>query len=266
MTKYMKLTILILIFLALGIYSVFIEPNRLVITHYTIPNQELHGIKIAFPSDIHIRPHQGKKLARIVKLVNEQKPDIILSAGDFVSGHTKRSTMPIEDIAKGLSKMKSKYGIYTVLGNHDGWYGNARITKALEQNGISVLENENLKLNINGKTVYLAGVEDMMTGNPDIEKALNNTKAPTILLSHTPDIFPLIEENVDLVLAGHTHGGQIRIPLIGPIFTASRYHDKYAKGLIEENGQKMIVSTGIGESILPIRFNCPPEIVIIEFE
>ena len=266
MTKKLKLIILILICFALGIYSVFIEPNKLIVTHYTIQDKELSGIKIAFPSDFHIRPYQAKRLEKVVDLVNAENPDIILSAGDYVAGHTKRATMPIEDIAKNLSKMKSKYGFYTVLGNHDGWYGQEKLTKALEQNGIKVLGNESLKLNINGKTVYLAGIEDMMTGNADIQKALSETKTPTILLSHTPDIFPKVWENVNLTLAGHTHGGQVRIPLIGPIFTASRYGDKYAKGYIEENEKKMIVSTGIGTSIFPIRFNCLPEIIIIEFK
>ena len=86
------------------------------------------------------------------------------------------------------------------------------------------------------------------------------------MLTHTPDMFPKVPDDVNLTLAGHTHGGQIRIPFLGPIFTASIHRDKYSKGFIEENEKKMIVTTGIGVSILPIRFNCPPEIVVIEFE
>ena len=252
--------------LILTAYSLFVEPNRLVVTHYVISDKELSGIRIAFLSDFHIKPYQEKRLERIVELVNTENPDIILSVGDFVAGHTHNSTMPIENIAKYLSKMKSKYGFYTTLGNHDGWYGSEKITKALEQNGIHVLANENLKLNIDGKTIYLAGIEDMMTGNADIQSTLSKTQTPAILLSHTPDIFPKVWENVSLTLAGHTHGGQIRIPLLGSIFTASKYGNKYAKGYIVERGKKIIITTGIGVSVLPIRFNCLPEIVIINFQ
>ena len=96
-------------------------------------------------------------------------------------------------------------------------------------------------------------------------KALGTIDKPAILLSHTPDIFPKVPKSVNITLAGHTHGGQVRIPIFGPIFTASAYHDKYAKGLIIEKGKKLITTTGIGVSILPIRFNCLPEVVVIEF-
>lgn len=134
-------------------------------------------------------------------------------------------------------------------------------------NGIKVLANENISIPINNKTVYIAEVEDLMTGHSNIYQALENTKTPVILLTHTPDIFPKLQSSVNLVLAGHTHGGQVRLPLLGPIFTASSYGDKYAKGLtIAKNGNKMITTKGIGTSILPIRFNCVPEIIVIEFE
>ena len=173
----------------------------------------------------------------------------------------------IEEIAQDLSKIKSKHGFYTVLGNHDGWYGNERIKKALTTNGIKVLDNENATVNINNKKVYIAGVEDIMTGKPNISLALKNTNQPTIFLTHSPDMFPDVPKGVNLTLAGHTHGGQIRIPIIDtPIFTASKYYDRYCKDLIVENGKKMIVSRGIGVSIIPVRFNCVPELVIIEFE
>lgn len=140
-----------------------------------------------------------------------------------------------------------------------------------------MLTNSNVKLNIKGKTLYIAGIEDLMTGAPNVYQSLEKTglgigddekgkRAPIIMLSHTPDTFPKIPQEVNLTLAGHTHGGQIRIPLLGPIFTASSYHDKYAKGLITENGKKLFVTRGIGVSILPFRFNCVPEINVINFE
>lgn len=266
MKKFLKYWILILIILLLGIYSIFVEPNMINVIHYSIKDEQLSGIKVVFVTDFHIKPFEKKRLERIVDMVNSQNPDIVLSVGDFVCGHLKSTTMPIEDIAKTLGKIYSKSGFYTVLGNHDAWYGNKRITKALQKNKITVLNNSNIKTVIKNKSLYIAGVEDMMWGNPDLDRAFAGTKNPIIFLTHTPDMFPELEQNVNLTLAGHTHGGQIRIPLIGPIFTASKYGDKYAKGLIEKDGRKLIVSTGLGTSILPLRFNCRPEIVVIDFE
>ena len=122
-----------------------------------------------------------------------------------------------------------------------------------------------MKLNIKGKEFYIVGIEDMITGEADLYKAIGTIDKPAILLSHTPDIFPKVPKSLNLTLSGHTHGGQVRIPFFGPIFTASDYQDKYAKGLIIEKDKKLITTTGIGVSIFPIRFNCSPEIVVIEF-
>ena len=264
MKKYLLKTLFIITLLLAG-YSYFIEPNKLEVTNYTIQDKELSGVKIVFASDFHIKPNQQKRLEQIANIINAQNPDLVVSAGDYVSGHTQESTMHPKQIAEELSKVKTKYGFYTTLGNHDGWYDRWYIKELLEKQNIKVLNNKNVKLNINGKDIYIAGVEDMMTAFPNIEDALRGTKSPTILLTHTPDVFPDVPKNVNLTLAGHTHGGQVRLPVIGPIFTASSYGNKYAIGLIEENGKKLITTRGIGVSILPFRFNCPPEIVIIEF-
>ena len=249
-----------------GFYCVFIEPNMLTLNHYTIQNEQLQNIKIVFVSDFHVSSSDKKRLDKIIQKINAEKPDIVLSVGDYVNGHKHDSTMPIEDIAKSLAQIKSKYGFYTTLGNHDGWYGNDRIKQAFEQNGITVLANGNTGVNISDKMIYIAGVEDLGTGKPDIKKAVNNTLSPVILLTHNPDIFPDVPDFVTLTLAGHTHGGQIRIPFFGPIKTYSKYGAKYAYGYIAENNKQMIVTKGIGTSILPIRFNCMPEIVIIDFK
>ena len=263
--KNLKFIIFIFLFILLGCYSIFIEPNKLEVNYYKIQDTQLKGIKIVFVSDFHIKPHQQKRLDKVIDLINAENPDLVLSVGDFVSGHNEKMTMPIEDIAKALGTVKSKYGFYTTLGNHDGWYNSERITKVLEDNGIKVLANENISLQLNDQKFYIAGVEDFMTGKPNIYEALDGTKSPTILLTHSPDMFVKVPEDINLTLAGHTHGGQVRIPFIGPIFTASNFGDKYTKGLIEEEGKKLITTTGIGTSIFPVRFNCFPEIVVIEF-
>ena len=291
MKTWNKILFIVLILALVG-YSYFIEPNQLEVNKYVVQNEQLKGVKIVFASDFHVKPYGQKRLDKIVELINAENPDLVLSSGDYVCGHTRHSTMPIEDIAKTLGKVKTKYGFYTTLGNHDGWYGTDEITTNLEQNGIKVLSNSNKEINIRGQKLYIAGVEDFDTGNPEIYRALdgvsvdknNRYNAPVIMLSHTPDLFPKMPTDIILMLAGHCHGGQIRIPFLGPIFTASRYGDKYSKGWKQEqNGQSIEVDTskpiklqkdiktlfvtrGIGVSILPFRFNCPPEINVIEFE
>ena len=120
--KNLFLKTLLIIGLLLAGYSYFIEPNKLEVTNYTIQDKELSGIKIVFASDFHIKPYGQKRLEKVVETINAQNPDVVVSAGDFVCGHTEYSTMHPEKIAEGLSKVKSKHGFYTSLGNHDGWY------------------------------------------------------------------------------------------------------------------------------------------------
>lgn len=254
--KLFFITVLLLI-----IWSACIEPNIITVNKVQINDEQLRGTKIVFASDLHIKPHESIRLKRTVNIINKQNADIILLGGDYVNGHNKGNSMTIQDIAQGLAKLQSKYGTFAVIGNHDGWQGKEEAIKALKDNNINVLVNENKKA---GK-IYIAGVDDMQTGNPDIYQALKGVNAPVILLSHTPDIFPKVPDTVNLTLAGHLHCGQIRFPGIGPIILPSKFGKKYAEGLIIEKGKKMFVSLGLGCSILPIRFNCPPEIVVIEF-
>ncbi len=258
--------ILFLIFcLFFLIYCVVIEPNRLEITTYQIQDKSLANIKIVMAGDLHIKQYQSKKLDKIVDKINAQNPDIILLVGDYVSGHVENFTLPIETIAAQLGKLSAKYGTYCVLGNHDWWANGEKMTRELEKNNIKVLANSNVKVNIDGKDIYIAGVEDLNTRKPNVYHALKGAKNPTILLTHSPDLFPKIPESVNLTLAGHVHGGQIRIPFIGAVVIPSKYGNRYSQGLIAEKDKKMIVTRGIGTSILPLRFNCSPEIVVIEF-
>ena len=262
----MKKILIIIGILLLIIYSFCIEPNMLTVKNYSVHDSQLSGLKIVLVGDFHIKPNQEDRLQKVVELINEQNPDIVLSVGDFVNGHEEDMTMPIADIVKQLKNIKSKYGFYTVLGNHDWWIDGEGITDTLISSGIKVLANSNTKVNINGKYIYIAGVEDKTTRTPEIYSALENTKNPVILLTHSPDVFPKIPSNINLTLSGHVHGGQVRLPLLGALIVPSDYGNKYSLGLIEEKGKKMIVTKGIGNSILNARFNCVPEIVVIEFE
>lgn len=260
------LFIFLFIFTGMLAYCFYFEPNKLEVTQITLYDEELKGIKIVFASDFHIKPHQQKRLEKVVETINEQNADIVLSAGDYVSGHSEFLTMPINKIAKGLGNIKSKYGFYTSLGNHDKYLGAERIRTALEEYNITVLNNENIKVNIDGKEIYIVGIQYKHKNKKLINKALKGTKEPIIFLTHSPDEFYKIPNNVNLILAGHTHGGQVVLPFIGAILTGSIYRDRFLYGLKELDGKKIITTRGIGVSILPLRFNCPPEIMVIEFK
>lgn len=264
MKNYIILIIFIILCTTFLIWSIFIEPYKLEIKRYTIKDDQLKGLKIVFASDFHFKKNQTKQAENIIKIINNENADLVLLGGDFINGHKEKSSLPIKEIAHHFSKITSP--TYTVLGNHDYGAGNTKITKEFEQYKINVLSNNNKKVTVKNKTIYIAGVQDLQTGYPDINKALENTEKPTILLTHSPDIFPEILQDINLTLAGHVHGGQIRIPLLGAIIIPSKYGNKYSQGLIVENKQKMIVTKGIGTSILPLRFNCKPEIVVIKFE
>lgn len=250
---------LILIVLILFIWSFFIEPNILTVKNIKIKEPSLKGLKVVFASDFHIKSYEMFRLKKIVRTINSQNADIIILGGDYVNGHKKGSSMPIKDISKEFSNFKSKLGVYAVVGNHDGWQGKEEVIKELENNNINILFNSNKCF----EKFCIAGVDDLQTGTPEITKALENVKKPVILVSHTPDIMPDVPQNVNLTLAGHLHGGQIR--LNQAIITPSKYGKKYANGYLEENGKKIYTTKGLGTSILPIRFNCFPEIAVITF-
>lgn len=252
---------LILSFLLL-IYTIIIEPNILTVTRLKLFDKDLKGLKIVFASDFHFKPYEKYRLKKIVKKINEQNADIIILGGDYVNGHKKGASLDVNTIAYEFSKIRSKYGTYAVMGNHDGWQGKYEIIKAFENYGIKVLENSNADL----PEFTLAGVEDLQTGSPSVENALKgiNPSKPVILLSHTPDIIKDVPSHVKLNLAGHTHGGQVVLPTKGPLIVPSEFGTKYAYGWKEE--KNIFISRGLGTSILPIRFYCPPEIAVIEFD
>lgn len=251
--------IIICIIISFFIWSLFIEPYILTVKQIYIKDSELKGLKVVFASDLHIKPYEMFRLKKTVKKINKQNADIVLLAGDYVSGHKQKSSMPIEKIAKELKQIKSKFGTIGILGNHDCWAGKYEIKKALEENNIKILINENICFD----KFCIAGVDDMQTGEPDTEKALSNINKPVILLSHSPDIMPEVPEKVNLTLAGHLHGGQLRP---GRAFIVpSKYGNKYANGYLEEDNKKIYTSKGLGNSIVPMRFNCFPEIVVINF-
>ena len=243
----------------LFIWALLIEPNILTVKHLSLKCDELKGKRIVFATDLHIKPYEMARLKKLVKRINKQNPDIVLLGGDYVNGHRKGRSMPIQDIARELGNISAP--TIGIIGNHDGWQGKEEVIQVLAANGIKILDNENIKIG----ELYIAGLDDIQTGHADIEKALQNTHQPRIVLTHSPDTFPDLPQDITLVLAGHLHGGQIVIPFMKPLTVPSIYGNRYVYGLIEENNKKMFVSRGLGTSIIPMRFNCPPQIVVIDF-
>jgi uncharacterized protein len=203
---------------------------------------------------------------QIVTMTNSEKPDLIVLLGDYmVTDHFLKYTVKPEVIAMALKDLHASGGVFAVLGNHDWWYDGPRVRRALESVGIRVLDNEVTRVDTAEGSFWLAGLADVLTRPRNIEETLQQVPAgePNIVITHGPDLFPEIPSSVSLTLAGHTHGGQVNLPLVGRLIVPSNYGQRYAAGSVDENGKKLFVTTGIGTSFLPVRFRVPPEIAIL---
>jgi hypothetical protein len=253
-------------------WGFLIEPGRLVTHRQTIQidnwPQPLDGLRIAVLSDLHVDNWfiTEKKLRTIVERTDQLQPDLIVILGDYMSSNG-RVTHRVEPEVFGaiLKDLRAPLGVYSVLGNHDWWYGGMRVRAGLEHNGIKVLENEAAQLDVRGTSLWLVGLADLWTRPQRIAEAVAKVPEgqPLIALTHNPDIFPNVPQRVQLVLAGHTHGGQVRFPLIGPVVESSRYGDRWVRGHVFEDNHHLFVTTGIGTSIVPVRLGVPPEIVLL---
>ncbi|MGH7816060.1 MAG: metallophosphoesterase [Candidatus Binatia bacterium] len=258
--------------LGLGLWAFWLEPASLSNENHEIrlPNwpAACDGLRIAVLADLHVgSPFNGlDKLDGIVDLTLKAKPDLILLAGDYgihgVLGGTKVSP---EEIAKGLSRLAAPLGVFAVLGNHDWWEGAPRIERALESVSIPVLEDSSVLVKRGNCAFRLAGLSDYWEGPRNYRAALGKISAgtPAIALTHNPDAFPEIPKPVDLMIAAHTHGGQVYLPGLGRPIVPSKYGQRYAVGHIVENGRHLFVSPGLGTSIIPVRFLVPPEVSLL---
>lgn len=267
--------ILLVMVVAVGYYATQIEPYRLVVHEETLQlphwNKELNGFKIVAVSDIHGDGGvtNEARLHQIVEVINSQNPDIIVLLGDYVSevgeAHSQNLRMPIETVAENLKGLKARFGIYAAIGNHDWWYDEKKVRGAFENVGFKVLDNELASFQVRDKTVWIVGIEDFWKRRRvriDDLLALKIDKPENILaITHNPDSFEFTSDKISLVMAGHTHGGQVRFPIIGPPLAVAKR--KYTLGHVEENGRNLFVTTGVGVMGLSIRFGVPPEIVVL---
>ncbi len=269
--RYLRIIVYVLAGSA-AIWAFVIEPDRLITREYRLDlpgwPAKLSGLRIAAISDIHAgAPHiTREKLDRIVAEVNATKPDLVLIAGDFIAtGMIRWTKISPDEIARAIKGIHARFGTFAVLGNHDWWYDGADVRRSLEATGIRVLDDDVAVINVNGVAVSLMGIGDLWEGHPDLAGTLRKLPKDgiTIALTHNPDIFTKVPSQITLTIAGHTHGGQVAIPLIGRPIVPSGYGQRYAIGHIVEQGRHLFVTPGIGTSILPVRFRVPPEISLL---
>ena len=261
-----------MILAALAVYGFWLEPSSIALHRYdvAVADARLKGLKIAVISDLHGgAPYIDiAKIDRIVAMTNGAKPDLILLAGDY-AGHVLvvSHPLPIATIAGHLKPLSAPLGVYAVIGNHDRKVEGARyVATTLQDAGIPVLENRHLVLHGPHGDFDLVGLGDADTRASRPAVALEGVTGAALCFTHSPDIFPFLPKTCALTIAGHTHGGQVSLPLIGPLILPSHYWRRYAAGLIHEDGKTYFVSTGIGTSIIPVRLNVPPEISFLTLQ
>src|SRR5258706_3915139 len=184
------------------------------------------------------------KIERIVAETNATEPDVIVLLGDYVIQRLRFGRpIPIEPVAAALGKLHARLGVFAVLGNHDWWDDGVNMRRAFERAGIPVLDNEAVRREIDGRPVWIAGLADAMTRRPSWERALAGTGSdPVIAITHNPVPYRSMPEHPAILIAGHTHGGQVRLPFIGALITSRGIPNRWMFGHIAESGRDMFVS------------------------
>jgi predicted MPP superfamily phosphohydrolase len=241
------------------------EPGRLVERDYSValPHwpAQCDRLRVDVVADIHTgSPRNGvDKLDRVVRKLSASDSDVVILAGDYVilKVFLGKYVAP-EVVAAHLKPLLAHKRVYAVLGNHDWWKNGTRVRRALQSIGITVLENQSTEISLGQCRLWLAGVGDLWEGHPDIRRAFAGVTddAPVVAITHNPDIFPQMPARASLVIAGHTHGGQVNLLPGQP----SMRFGHYIAGPIFDHGRQLFVTPGIGTSILPFRFRVPPEI------
>ena len=225
--------------------------------------ENLRGLKIVHYCDIHCSQYTPKEnIDKAVQMINSVDADLVLLPGDFVP----RDVDYIYPCVESIKNIKAKYGVFASLGNHEEWTDPVLVTKVLTDNGIPVLRNAGMTLDIRGEKLNLLGVDDSWVGVADLDRALAMVPEGNfnLLMSHQPPFWDTSsKQGVDLTLAGHTHGGQFALQLIKGKISLGEFFHKYNEGLFEKDNSQLYVTTGFGFTGPPIRFNVPPEVVVI---
>ena len=265
-------------------YALAIEPGwRLVVREWSVAVPGWRGrppLRALMVADLHAgAPHMTlARVERIVAAANALEPDVMLVMGDLPAHHRYLTArVPMEGVARALAGLRAPLGVHAILGNHD-WWDDPRaerrrsrpptIRRLLEAAGVPVLANGVARL-AHGEGVWLAGLDSQWAfgagyGVDDLEGTLAQVPddAPVVLLAHEPDIFPRVPARVSVTFSGHTHGGQVRVAGYSP-WVPSRFGNRFAYGVVREAGRVLVVSGGLGCSIMPVRFGVPPELTMV---
>ena len=254
----------VLIPLVLMIRGFFVEPYKLSLREERVYIEDLprslEGVCLLHLTDLHLRGNEAYD-RRLVNLIREAAPDLVVLTGDYLDDLRR-----LPELTRVISQISGCYPVLAVLGDNDMPEA-ARIQSALEEGGARVLRNEGEHLEIKSATLYVAGIDDPRFTSSDLVQALKKRgqeAVPAVLLSHSAEIFPqALANDVDLLLCGHTHSGQVCLPLWGALYTNDRLGRRYASGLLREGQLQIHVSTGVGWAKLPVRLFCLPEVVRI---
>ena len=254
--------------------SLLIEPNLPRVIRKEIALRRwpgrLDGFTIALLSDFHYDPcFSVHPIRAAVEIINRIRPDLIALTGDFVSapwiGDPGKGAAMAEPCAQLLRKLQAPHGLWAVLGNHDEYTDPKRVTESLRAVSIPVLSNRSIPIEKDGGRFWLGGVDDVLEGSPDLPKALHDVPSDEalVLMAHEPDYADYVAGYpVDLQLSGHTHGGQVRLPFVGPVVLPA-LAKKYVWGQYQVRGLTLYTNAGVGTVQIPVRWNCPPEITHI---
>lgn len=248
----------------------FAEPHWLEIKKVSIENTDIpasfKGLKIVFLTDLHHGPYFSLDRVRtVVDTVNKLKPDVILLGGDYVYKDEKY----IEPCFLELKNLQAKYGIFGVLGNHDHWENAVLTRQKMQEAQITCLDNKGVWIKNGSGKIKLCGVGDLWCDTQDLVSTTEDVQTTdlVILVSHNPDYIEQIQtDKVDLMLSGHTHGGQVTFFGLWAPFLPSKYGQKYRSGVIKKDTITLIVSNGIGNIGLPVRFFAPRQVYVITLE
>lgn len=267
------LTIPFIAFISSGVgywYARYIEPKQIKRESHVISNDRIpkgfSGMKVVQFSDTHVGHHFDKKdLENVVTKINDEEPDIVFFTGDLMDDPL--NYQHADHLISILHKIKAPLGKFAIYGNHDhGGYGTETYDEIMVASGFTVLMNENTYIELIDKSrIYIAGVDDLMLGRPDFRTTMQGIPedAYSILLAHEPDAAKEISEefHASLQLSGHSHGGQVQLPFIGPLITPP-LGTKYYEGIYQLNGLTLYVNRGLGTTRQPFRFLAPPEITV----
>jgi predicted MPP superfamily phosphohydrolase len=259
---------------ALGADAFVVDPNFPVVIRQEISlarwPEQLNGFTIALLSDFHYdHVFSAHPIHAAIGMVNDLRPDLVALTGDFASmpwiGSHEKAAAAAEPCARLLRQLNAPQGLWSVLGNHDYFTDPDHVTAALTAEKIPVLANQSVPIERNGERFWLAGVDDVLGKAARLDRTLRNVPKdePVVLMVHEPDYADKVARYpVDLQLSGHSHGGQVRVPLVGPLYLPELAR-KYVWGLYKVGELTLYTNAGLGTVQIPVRFNCAPEITLL---